>query len=96
MAWERLWKIRPILFDQPLIELADEAVREVAGPRTGCRAARCTSRRARAGRGADGDAVRPVAAGLSHTKVEDTREEHLELSVQALDRLASKALAEFA
>ena len=26
--------------------------------------------------------------GLSHTKLEDTKEQHLELSVQALDRLA--------
>ena len=30
--------------------------------------------------------------GLSHTKLEDTREEHLEQSVAALDRLASKAI----
>ena len=34
--------------------------------------------------------------GLSHTKLEDTREEHLELSVQALDRLADKAIARVA
>jgi beta-ureidopropionase / N-carbamoyl-L-amino-acid hydrolase len=31
--------------------------------------------------------------GLSHTKLEDTKSEHLELSVQALDRLAAKTLA---
>jgi N-carbamoyl-L-amino-acid hydrolase len=31
--------------------------------------------------------------GLSHTKLEDTRREHLELSVEALDRLTSKTLA---
>jgi N-carbamoyl-L-amino-acid hydrolase len=30
--------------------------------------------------------------GLSHTKLEDTKPEHLELSVAALDNLASKAL----
>ena len=30
--------------------------------------------------------------GLSHTKLEDTKPEHLELSVRALDRLASKTL----
>ena len=30
--------------------------------------------------------------GLSHTGLEDTREEHLELAVQALDRLTSKTL----
>ena len=31
--------------------------------------------------------------GLSHTKLDDTKEEHLEASVAALDRLASKTLA---
>ena len=31
--------------------------------------------------------------GLSHTKLEDTRPEHLELAVQALDRLAAKTIA---
>ena len=31
--------------------------------------------------------------GLSHTNLEDTDEAHLELSVQALDRLADKAIA---
>jgi beta-ureidopropionase / N-carbamoyl-L-amino-acid hydrolase len=31
--------------------------------------------------------------GLSHTKLEDTKEEHLELAVQALDELTSKTIA---
>ena len=31
--------------------------------------------------------------GLSHTKVEDTKPEHIELAVQALDRLATKTIA---
>ena len=30
--------------------------------------------------------------GLSHTKLEDTKQEHLELAVQALDRLADRAI----
>jgi N-carbamoyl-L-amino-acid hydrolase len=30
--------------------------------------------------------------GLSHTKLEDTRPEHIELSVQALDRLAAATI----
>jgi hypothetical protein len=34
--------------------------------------------------------------GLSHTKLEDTKTQHLELSVRALDRLATKALAHYA
>src|SRR4029077_1218665 len=31
VAWERIWQIEPILFDEGLIDLADEAVREVSG-----------------------------------------------------------------
>jgi N-carbamoyl-L-amino-acid hydrolase len=31
--------------------------------------------------------------GISHNKIEDTKEEHLELAVRAMDRLASKAAA---
>jgi beta-ureidopropionase / N-carbamoyl-L-amino-acid hydrolase len=30
--------------------------------------------------------------GISHNKIEDTKEEHLLMSVQALDRLASKTI----
>ena len=30
--------------------------------------------------------------GISHTKLEDTKEEHIALCVQALDRLASKTI----
>jgi N-carbamoyl-L-amino-acid hydrolase len=31
--------------------------------------------------------------GLSHTKLEDTKEEHIELAVEALDRLADRTIA---
>ncbi len=31
VAWERIWSIEPILFDPQLIELCEEAIREVAG-----------------------------------------------------------------
>jgi N-carbamoyl-L-amino-acid hydrolase len=30
--------------------------------------------------------------GLSHTKLEDTKDEHLELAVEALDRLTTKTI----
>jgi N-carbamoyl-L-amino-acid hydrolase len=30
--------------------------------------------------------------GISHNKIEDTREEHLEMAVQALDRLATRTI----
>ena len=31
--------------------------------------------------------------GISHNKIEDTKEEHLELAVEAFDKLADKAMA---
>ena len=93
VAWERIWSIEPILFDETLIGLADEAIHEVAG----------TSHRLPSGPLHDAaevsrDGIPTVMVfvhslrGLSHTKLEDTKPEHLELSVQALDRLASKTL----
>ena len=46
VEWERIWNIEPILFDDALIELADESIREVdERRRTACRAARCTTPR---------------------------------------------------
>jgi N-carbamoyl-L-amino-acid hydrolase len=94
VSWERIWSIEPIPFDPALIELADEAVREVAG----------ASHRLPSGPLHDAAEVSRAGVptvmlfvqslrGLSHTKLEDTREEHLELSVRALDDLASRALA---
>src|SRR5262249_10420382 len=91
--WERIWNIEPILFDDELIELADESIREVAG----------TSHRLPSGPLHDAAEVSRAGIptvmvfvqslrGLSHTKLEDTKDEHLELSVQALDRLADRAL----
>jgi N-carbamoyl-L-amino-acid hydrolase len=95
--WDRIWNIEPILFDDALIELADESIREVAG----------TSHRLPSGPLHDAAEVSRAGVptvmvfvqslrGLSHTKLEDTKPEHLELSVQALDSLASKTLARLA
>jgi hydantoinase/carbamoylase family amidase len=95
VEWERIWQIEPILFE--LVGLADEAVREVAG----------TSHRLPSGPLHDAAEVSragiPTAMlfvqslrGLSHTKLEDTKPEHLELAVEALDRLAAKTIARVA
>ncbi len=94
VEWERIWSIEPILFDEELVELADEAVREVAG----------ASHRLPSGPLHDAAEVSRAGVptvmlfvqslrGLSHTKLEDTKREHVELSVRALDRLASMTLA---
>ena len=93
VEWERIWNIEPILFDDELIELADEAVREVAGSshRLPSGPLHDAAEVARAGVPAVMLFVQSLR-GLSHTKLEDTKEEHLELSVQALDRLASQTM----
>jgi hydantoinase/carbamoylase family amidase len=93
VEWERIWNIEPILFDDELIELADEAVRDVAGKshRLPSGPLHDAAEVARAGVPTVMLFVQSLR-GLSHTKLEDTKPEHLELSVQALDRLASKTL----
>jgi hydantoinase/carbamoylase family amidase len=93
VEWQRIWEIEPILFDDGLIELAEEVVTGLAG-----RSHRLPS-------GPLHDAAEVARAGvptvmlfvqslrgLSHTKLEDTKEEHLELSVQALDELATRTI----
>jgi hydantoinase/carbamoylase family amidase len=90
--WERLWQIEPIPFDENLIELAEEALNEVAG----------RSHRLPSGPlhdAAEMARLMPTVMlfvkslrGLSHTKEEDTPEEDLELSVRALHRLAIRTM----
>jgi N-carbamoyl-L-amino-acid hydrolase len=93
VEWSRIWSIEPIPFDPQLIELCDQAVREVAG----------TSHRLPSGPLHDAAEVAragiPVVmmftqslAGLSHNPAENTKTEHLELAVQAFDRLARKTM----
>jgi beta-ureidopropionase / N-carbamoyl-L-amino-acid hydrolase len=93
VEWERIWQIEPILFDETLIELADEAILEVAGQshRLPSGPLHDAAEVARAGVPTVMVFVQSLR-GLSHTKLEDTKPEHLELSVAALDRLASKTL----
>jgi N-carbamoyl-L-amino-acid hydrolase len=92
VSWERIWHIEPILFDEELVEIADEAVREVAGEshRLPSGPLHDAAEMARAGIPTVMLFVQSLR-GLSHTKLEDTKPEHLELAVQALDRLASRA-----
>lgn len=91
--WSKLWQIHPILFNQDLIELTDEAIKETCG----------TSHRLPSGPLHDAAEVARAGVptvmlfvqslrGLSHTKVEDTKEEHLAMSVEALDKMATKTM----
>jgi hydantoinase/carbamoylase family amidase len=94
VAWDRIWGIEPILFDETLIGLAEEAIVEVAGAshRLPSGPLHDAAEVARAGIPAVMLFVQSLR-GLSHTKLEDTKPEHLELSVRALDGLAAKVLA---
>jgi N-carbamoyl-L-amino-acid hydrolase len=91
---ERIWQIEPILFDETLIGFADEAIREVAGEsyKLPSGPLHDAAEVSRAGVPTVMLFVQSLR-GLSHTKLEDTKPEHLELAVQALDRLATKTLA---
>jgi len=93
VEWERIWKIEPILFNKELIDFCDEAIAE-----TGAKPHRLPS-------GPLHDAAEVARAGvptvmmfvqslhgISHNKIEDTKEEHLELAVTAFDNLADKAM----
>jgi beta-ureidopropionase / N-carbamoyl-L-amino-acid hydrolase len=93
VEWSRLWNIQPVPFHAGLVELCEQAVREVSG----------ASHRMPSGPLHDAAEVSRAGiptvmmfvqscGGISHNKIEDTREDHLELAVTALDRLASKTV----
>jgi N-carbamoyl-L-amino-acid hydrolase len=96
VTWTRIWNIEPRPFDQTLIRLCEEAVREETGE-----APRLPS-------GPLHDAAEMVphmpvvmmfassSNGLSHCKEEDTPEAHLETTVRAFLRLVDKTIAHVA
>ena len=91
VEWSRIWSIEPLLFHPDLVTLCDEAVRETAGVshRLPSGPLHDAAEVARAGIPSVMMFVQSLR-GISHNKVEDTREDHLELAVVALDRLATK------
>jgi len=90
VEWSRIWSIEPVPFHAKLIELCGQAVEEISGavhrlpsgPLHDC------AEVARAGIPAVMMFVQSLG-GISHNKIEDTKEEHLEMAVRAMDRLAS-------
>ena len=94
VAWSELWRIEPFTFHGELIELADEAIRETVGVshRLPSGPLHDAAEMARAGVPTVMLFVQSLH-GISHNKIEDTKLEHIEASVIALDRLAEKAMA---
>jgi N-carbamoyl-L-amino-acid hydrolase len=94
VEWERLWHIAPAPFDPDLVNLCEEAIKETCG----------VSHRLPSGPLHDAAEMCMAGVptvmmftqslhGISHNKIEDTKEEHLAQSVEALDKLAEKTMA---
>jgi N-carbamoyl-L-amino-acid hydrolase len=93
VEWSRIWSIEPIPFHPHLLDLCEQSVKEISG----------SSHRLPSGPLHDAAEVSRAGIptvmmfvqsqrGISHNKIEDTKEEHLEMSVAALDRLANKTM----
>jgi len=94
VEWSRIWNIEPLPFHPELIAFCEQAILETVGK----------VHRLPSGPLHDAAEVSRVGIptvmmfvqslkGISHNKIEDTRLEHLQLAVDALDRLAEKTIA---
>ena len=93
VEWSHIWNIAPEPFHPALIELCEQAIRETTGQ----------SHRMPSGPLHDAAEVSRAGIptvmmfvqslnGISHNKIEDTREDHLILAITAFDRLASNTI----
>src|ERR1041385_3259140 len=80
VSWERIWQIEPVLFNPQLIQMCSDAITETCGK----------THRLPSGPLHDAAEVARVGVptvmmfvqslhGISHNKIEDTKEEHLEM-----------------
>ena len=94
VSWERLWQIEPVHFHPALVQMCSDAITETCGKthRLPSGPLHDAAEVARAGVPTVMMFVQSLH-GISHNKIEDTREEHLELSVRAFDNLATKAIS---
>ena len=93
VEWSRIWNIEPVPFHPQLIELCEEAIRETAG-RSHCMPSGPLHDAAEVSRAGIPTVMLFVQSlkGISHNKIEDTREDHLQLAITAFDKLASKTM----
>jgi N-carbamoyl-L-amino-acid hydrolase len=94
VEWSKIWNIEPVPFHPTLIDFCEQAIRETAGKahRMPSGPLHDAAEVSRAGIPTVMMFVQSLG-GISHNKIEDTKEEHLEQAVVAFDRLASKAAA---
>lgn len=93
VEWSRIWNIAPEPFHPELISLCEDAIREVNGKphRLPSGPLHDAAEVSRAGIPTVMLFVQSLR-GISHNKIEDTREDHLKLAIDAFDRLASKTM----
>src|SRR5438105_8578357 len=92
-TWDRLWQLKPVLFNNELIDLCAAAIMETTGKthRLPSGPLHDAAEVARAGVPTVMMFVQSLH-GISHNKIEDTKEEHLEMAVIAFDKLAEKTI----
>jgi hydantoinase/carbamoylase family amidase len=93
VAWSKVWAIQPFPFHRELIALGDESIKEVCGGshRLPSGPLHDAAEICRAGVPTAMLFVQSLR-GISHNKIEDTKEQHLIMAVRALDRLADKTV----
>ena len=93
VEWSRVWSIEPVPFHPTLIEFCAASIRETAGQvhRLPSGPLHDAAEVCRAGIPTVMMFVQSLR-GISHNKIEDTEEEHLRLSVEALFKLAEKTM----
>ncbi len=94
VEWSRIWNIEPVPFHGELIQLCQEAIREIAGEAP-CLPSGPLHDAAEVSRAGIPTVMMFVQSlgGISHNKIENTKEEYIEMSVATLDRLATKTVA---
>jgi N-carbamoyl-L-amino-acid hydrolase len=91
VEWSRIWSIEPVPFHPTLIDFCEAAVKETAGGanRMPSGPLHDAAEVSRCGIPTVMMFVQSLG-GISHNKIEDTKEEHLEMAVEAFYKLAEK------
>ena len=93
VEWEQLLRIAPVPFHPELIKLCDEATSETCGSfyRMPSGPLHDATEVSRSGIPTVMMFVQSLH-GISHNRIEDTREDHIEAAVRAFDLLATKTI----
>ena len=91
VEWSRIWSIEPVPFHPQLVEFCAQATEEVSGAkhRLPSGPLHDAAEVSRAGIPSVMMFVQSLK-GISHNKIEDTREEHLDMAIRAFGSLAEK------